>query len=125
MSYHQDWLMRQIEVITTMLAFLLTGKRGKTVSVQEELLTTASGSDLSAQLQVLTAQRKICEAENLLYEAMEEPDDSVLEAAVQFYSRLNTLSDQELEDCSFSREEILSGLWEVGRTFGINLMDQI
>lgn len=125
MSYHQDWLMRQIEVITTMLAFLLTGKRGKTVSVQEELLTTASGSDLSAQLQVLTAQRKICEAENLLYEAMEEPDDSVLEAAVQFYSRLNTLSDQELEDCSFSREEILSGLREVGRTFGINLMDQI
>ena len=125
MSYHQDWLMRQIEVITTMLAFLLTGKRGKTVSVQEELLPTASGSDLSAQLQVLTAQRKICEAENLLYEAMEEPDDSVLEAAVQFYSRLNTLSDQELEDCSFSREEILSGLWEVGRTFGINLMDQI
>ena len=56
---------------------------------------------------------KICEAENWLYENMNEDDISWLNTAVYFYSEINKLSDEYLAAHNFSREEIGSGLSEV------------
>lgn len=119
MAYHQDWLMRQIEAISAMLGYILTGKAASTVTVDEEQLTHSGDNDLYLQLQALVRQGQICKAEDLLYEAMDTPDNAVLDAATRFYDDLNRLSDETLRDANFSREEIYEGLQEVCRVFGI------
>jgi hypothetical protein len=119
MSYHQDWLMRQIEAISAMLGYILTGKKASTISIEEEQLTHSGTNELYLQLQALVRLGKICEAENLLFEAMEAPDSTVLDAATRFYDDLSRLSDEDLRNANFSRGEIYDGLQEVCHVFGI------
>lgn len=118
MSYHQDWLMRQIEAITAMLGYLLSGK-ANTVTIDEAEHTNGKENELYLLLQTLTRQGKICEAENVLFEALEQPSQLVLDAATRFYADLNGFSDQTLIGCNFTREEIMEGLQEVCRVFDI------
>ena len=119
MSYHQDWLMRQIEAITAMLAYILSGRRVSPVTVEAQDETHSGENELYLRLQALVRQEKICEAENLLYEAMEEPSRQVLDAATRFYADLNQFSDETPEKCNFSRAEIMDGLADVCKTFCI------
>ena len=119
MAYHQDWLMRQIEAISVMLAYLLSGNAPAIVTLEEQEETAGKIDPLLSRLQALVADKQVCEAENLLYETLEHPSRAVLDAANWFYAHLNTWSDQELSACNFSREEIMSGLQEVCSCFGI------
>lgn len=119
MSYHQDWLMRQIEAITAMLGYILSGRSVSTVTVEALDETQSGENELYLQLQALVRKEKICEAENLLYEAMEDPSRQVLDAAARFYADLNQFSDETLEKCNFSRLEIMDGLTEVCKIFCI------
>ena len=119
MSYYQDWIMRQIEIFCTTLGHILFGHNPNTVQLEQSPQGQPSMNLLYLQLRTLMDEGKICEAENLLYDAMEEPDQSVLEAALGFYEDLNRLSDPQLENANFSRDEILSGLQEVCTVFGI------
>jgi len=119
MAYHQDWLMRQIEAISVMLAYLLSQKAPAIVTLEEKEETAGGVDPLLLRLQALVAGKQVCQAENLLYEALERPNRAVLDAANWFYTHLNTWSDAELSACDFSREEIMSGLQEVCRCFGI------
>lgn len=119
MSYHQDWLMRQIEAISTMLGYILFGRASTKVKVEPTPVTHSGGDELYLMLQTLVRQGQICKAEDLLFEAMETPTDAVLDAAKRFYDDLNRLSDRTLRDAHFSREEIYEGLQEVCRVFGI------
>ena len=121
MSYYQDWIMRQIEIICTTLGHILFGHNPNTVQLEQLPQGQPSMNLLYLQLRTLMDEGKICEAENLLYDAMEEPDQSVLEAALGFYEDLNRLSDPQLENANFSRDEILSGLQEVCTVFGIQI----
>lgn len=121
MSYHQDWLMRQIEAISATLAYILTGKKPKQVTVEENQKTLSDTNQLYRQLLALVAEGKICEAENLLFAAMEEANPEVPDAAVGFYTDINRLSDEELEARNFSREEIKEGLQAVCRHYGLDV----
>lgn len=119
MSYHQDWLMQQIEAITATLKYVISGKKEHIVAEDIQAPTPMGDDGLYLQLQALVRQGNICEAEDLLYELMEEPDSRVLDAARRFYEDLNRLSDETLRQCNFSREEILEGLQNVCGQFGI------
>ena len=119
MSYHYDWLMRQIESLTAMLRYLLSGEKTHIITVDIEAPSTAGENPLYFRLQALVRQEKICEGENLLFEALEEPGQQVLDAALRFYEDLNRLPDETLQRCDFSREEILEGLREVCARLGI------
>ncbi len=121
MSYHQDWLMRQIEAISAMLAYMLTGKKARKEPSEAVIFDTGAGNLLSERLRVLVGEQKICEGEDLLFAAMEEDDPEAAEAAVQFYSDINKLSDSELAAANFSREEIKEGLEAVCRYYGLNI----
>lgn len=121
MSYHQDWLMRQVEAISTMLGYILFGKASTKVTVEPTAVTHSGGDELYLMLQALVRQGQICKAEDLLCEALETPSDEVLRAAKRFYDDLNRLSDQTLREANFSREEIYEGLQEVCRVFEIPL----
>ena len=119
MSYHQDWLMQQIEAITATLKYVLFGKKEHIVTMDIEAPSTTGDDALYLQLQTLVRQGEICQAEDLLFEAMEDPDSQVLDAARRFYDDLNRLSDETLKECNFSRQEILEGLQTVCEQFGI------
>ena len=121
MSYHHDWLMRQIETIAAMLAYMLTGKKPKMVSTEEDQRNSTDSVLLYEKLKELVTQGKFCEGENLLFAAMEEGDPEVPSAAVRFYMDLNQLSDAQLEEGNFSREEILDGLKAVCSHYGLDL----
>ena len=121
MSYYQDWIRLQIEIICTTLGHILFGQNPHTVQLEQLPQGQPSMNLLYLQLRTLVEKDQICEAENLLYEAMEDPDQMVLEAALGFYEDLNRLSDPQLEAANFSRDEILSGLQEVCSIFNIQL----
>lgn len=119
MSYHQDWLMRQIEAISAMLAYMLTGKKRQNETAEQHQQTLSDTNLLYQKLRILASGGNICEAENLLYAAMEEADPEVPDAAVQFYTDINQLSDAQLAEQNFSREEIMDGLKSICNHYGL------
>ena len=119
MSYHQDWLMQQIEAITATLKYVISGKREHIVTEEIKAPTPMGEDGLYLQLQALVRRGDICEAEDLLYEYLEEPDSRTFETARRFYEDLNHLSDEVLKEGNFSREEILEGLQNLCQQFGV------
>lgn len=116
MIYEQDWLMRQIQMIVQFVAKLLFNK--DTISYEVEEHSNFSQADiLYNEIQNLIMERKICEAENLLYDRLDVNDKKYLELAIDFYQTINKFTDEELEDCNFSREEVNYGLVKVLRLY--------
>jgi len=127
MAITQDWLMRQIEIIARTLAKIIFNKETTEYVIIDYRQFTETDI-IHNQLLKLIDEKKINEAENLLFEQieveLEENPDSrkYLEIAVDFYSRLNELSDKTLEDCGFEREEIDDGIREIADMYGINII---
>ncbi|WP_303863601.1 DUF6483 family protein [Alkalibaculum bacchi] len=119
MHYHQDWIMRQIETAVALIIHLITGKKSDSAMIEEFERTTSQWNPLYNKLHELVIQGQICDAEDMLYEAIDHNDKNALKAAIFFYSEINKLSDAELEDNNFPRDEVLSGLQEVCRIYGI------
>lgn len=119
MSYHYDWIMRQIEAIGAMLRYILSGEKTHLVTFDAQDVTSSGGNELYLQLCAMVRQGQICQAEDLLFEALEEPGRQVLDAAMRFYEDLNSFSDDALKAANFSRGEILDGLRHVCEVFGI------
>ena len=119
MYCHEDWLMRQIEAMVSAIISVVFHKTPKSEHIETE--TNISDADDSGRRDTIISflrEGKICEAENWLYENMNEDDISWLNTAVYFYSKLNKLSDEYLAAHDFSREEIESGLSEVCGLYG-------
>lgn len=119
MQFQHDWVMRQIETMLSFMVFLITGKETSLVSVEDFEENISKGNDLHTRLHDLVKQGKICEAENALFDAIDMKDENVLESAILLYSNINKLTDDELEECDFSRAEIRDGLKDVCGKYGI------
>ena len=118
LQFQHDWIMRQIDAVLSFMVFLVTGK--KTLLSLEDFAEKASqGNEFHLQLDELVKQGKICEAENMLFNAIDQEDRSVLESAILFYANVNKLSDDDLEECEFSRDEVREGLRDVCSAYGI------
>ena len=118
--YHTDWLMRQIQMTTQVIARLVFNKDAPAYEIVEaERQTAADG--LYTRLQVLLNSGRINEAENLLFSEIDETDLKYLMLAIDFYAELNKLSEEELERCDFSHEEIAEGLAQMKRMFAVTL----
>ena len=115
----QDYLMRQIEIVARTLAKLIFNKE-----TTEYIVTDIFHSCLLG----LIAERRIDEAENLLFEKIEEEIEEnpggkkYLEIALDFYSRINDLETRVLDGCGFEREEIDEGIRAVADLYGINII---
>jgi len=80
--------------------------------------TTQSDADLLyVLLRDLAEQQKINEAENLLFDMLDRDNHDHFILATDFYRHLGSLSDKELEEADFSREEIVKGLNEIRSIF--------
>lgn len=115
-----DYMMRQTDTLATTIARLVLRK------TKTEYTPTAQAADAQAdglwfRLNQLVQAGALNEAEDLLYEETDEEDLRYLEIAVDFYVRLNHLTDKELEAGGFSREEIGEGLRELAGRYGVEL----
>lgn len=111
--------MREIETFVAYIFFVITGERKSHYTIKAFEQTTSQGNDFYKQLNKLVEQGHICEAENIIFEFIDKKYRNVLEAAVLFYSDINQLTNEELENCNFSREEIMEGLCNVCDAYGI------
>ncbi|MCH5317929.1 MAG: hypothetical protein J1E05_08130 [Eubacterium sp.] len=106
MFFHEDWLMRQIEMLVAAILNAILSKRSRTNTVTEE-----ENTKLSAIGELLD-KNEICEAENLIFALADEKENDIelLNDAVKFYQTLNGKSEEFLNAHDFSHEEIKEGL---------------
>ncbi len=118
MEFTQDWIMRQIQMIAQMLAKILFGKETTDYIVEDE--ENLNGTDLLYKaISEKLASGDIGGAEDILFEALENGGRENLEVAVDFYSKLNKMTDAQLEAADFSREEVEDGLRNAVALFGL------
>lgn len=131
MAIHQDYLMRQIEIIALTLAKLIFNKDTPEYVILNEDGFSETDLILKELIELINAKR-INEAENLLFEHInaeisqnkanpEMPEEKkYLEIAIDFYSRLNNLSGKFLEECKFERSEIDDGIREIAEIYNFD-----
>lgn len=117
--YNDDWLLREIEKMTLVIGKLTFGKGDSTVEIFDEKNKLSDGGFLYHRLKKLVLEKKINEAENLLFEEIEKnPCTEYLKTAVLFYGDLQAFSDAALADSNFSRQEIAEGLAQIQKLCG-------
>ena len=114
--FKDDWIMRQVQDMVRFVTTMM-GKKGMSAVELAELEKTSSG--FKSRLTELTEAGKIKEAERLLTESLDPSKEGVLRLAVDFYDKLNRLSDAELAAGGFSRDEIKKGLANAAGVYGI------
>lgn len=120
MFVQQDWLMRQIEMMVSMVLRLLDMETSQDAALPEELRQSGSGG-LEQELNSLLQRGRLGKAEDLLFEHLSPGDKEALVLALDFYRQANALSDQELEAQDFTREELLEGLEQAVKRCGLEL----
>lgn len=118
--YHHDWLMRQINTMIQLLGSILFKKDNVEFTMQDE----SNSSEIHLLYETLIDlinEGKINEAEDLLFEKIDVNDLIYMKLAMDFYDRLNRLSEDELENADFSRDEIRSGLEDVMNLYSIRI----
>ena len=104
MLEEKDYLMRIIhEMIRTMVKLLLNIDMDDS---KQEVFTDGVMADEYGRLLSMIADGRINEAENRLYEFLDEDNMDHLELALRFYDKLNELDDETLERAGFSRDEM-------------------
>lgn len=116
--FQQDYILRQIEMLTRELARIFFRKE-KVDYVFPEREAGYSDDDIwYAQILRLLAAEKINAAEDALFDGF-DASAVRLRAALDFYSRLSLLSDEALARAHFSREEIAQGLRDIAARCGV------
>lgn len=118
MIYQKDYILREIESLIHVITDVFLGEETK------EYLPTGKQEDkevdkLHLEIQKLQKAGKINEAENLLFDKISISHRGYLKIAINFYQQINQLSDEELANQNFSREEIEQGIKEIMNIFGI------
>jgi hypothetical protein len=123
----EDYLMRQIEILARALAKMIFNKNGTEYIITTEQDIGETDMVFNGLLRLID-EGKIDEAENMLFEKIEEELEEnpggrmYLEVAIDFYSRLNNLGNKTLDECGFERGEIDDGLREAAEMYGVNLL---
>lgn len=124
MFYEQDWVMKQIRLLVRFVARAVFKK--DTAEYKELIEESLAGTDiLHRELMIFLEEGRICEAENHLFENIDKTEKSHLALALDFYERLNLLSDEELEKADFSREEVKEGLNNALGLFGLDFAKEM
>ena len=113
MEFEQDYVMRLIKQVIHVLIGMLLNKK---TTLEHEMLVNLqqnSGDDYLQRLTILADQGKICEAENMLLDALEGGTHETCLAALLFYEHINEFDDDFLEEHNFSRNEIRQGVIDI------------
>jgi len=110
--------MRQIKAIADTIAALIFRKAEISYEIQDEANHTETDI-LFLRLNKMIDDGNINGAEDMLFDELNPNDTNYLLLAVDFYQRLNSKSDDELENCGFSRDEVEDGFSEIIDRYGI------
>ncbi|MDL2253633.1 DUF6483 family protein [Ruminococcaceae bacterium OttesenSCG-928-I18] len=114
-----DWLMRQIEDMTRLVASIVFHKKFEPYAILEEDGQVNEENLLYGRLRARVRQGDIPGAEVLLIETLEkDPREEYLPVALAFYEGLAQMDDARLHSCRYSREEILKGLVALEERYG-------
>jgi len=113
-----DYIMRQIQIASLCIAKHLNLEQ--VVHEVTDPYRDEAANQLYKRLMDLLADGKINEAENLLFEAVENNenvDDNYSQLAFDFYLKMDQYNDDYLKLCNFSREEVHDGWAEITELF--------
>ena len=123
MGFQDDWVMRQIEMMARFVANVVFGK--KEGEVQYEIVGDISDSNtlthedmVHLELMKMIREGDIGTAKDVLFENMIY-SDKYIELATDFYQKLNSLTDEQLEAGNFSRDEVYNGYIEIMSLLGV------
>jgi len=117
---HHDYFMRQIQILTNIVAHHL-GKEQIVHEITDPYLF-AQSNELYKILMGLLADGKINEAENLLFDVIEQggiDKEDAFNLAFDFYLKVNAYHDDYLKLCNFSRAEADAGWADITRLLEI------
>lgn len=116
--YEQDYIMRLIQEMVRVILKLLFNI--DTESPSAELIEDAEEKQTLESLLDMVDEGRINEAENSLYDSIEDMNKSDMEMALLFYSYLNDKSDEFLEEHDFNRDEVKQGLECIMSRYGVS-----
>ena len=119
MGYQDDYVMRTISDLVRAIARLALWKNEINYALPDTEDKYSDTDRIYRKLRDLVDAGEINEAENQLYENLDENDTEHLEMALTFYMYLNQLDDDTLFMANYSREEIVEGINSVSASFGI------
>lgn len=138
--FEQDYIMRFIhEMVRALLSFLF---RIEEDAEERQILSETDFEDYEEVLRLSDAGR-INEAENLLYEKLEDKDNAQanvqvlpgqeephsgqenMKMALLFYEHINGYSDDFLEESHYTREEIKEGIGQILKRYGYEGMTSL
>ena len=116
----EDYIMRIIhEAVRTLLKLLFGIEEEKE---EEIVLSDAVTAEKYKRLCQLARQGQINQAENQLWEQLDGADQEDFKMAILFYEYLNQMTDEQLEQGDYSREEISQGLLAAAKPYGYDGM---
>ena len=118
--FEEDYIMSQIREMVRMLLKLLFQMDMEEDS--EELLRGTKENEVLRELLEMVDDGRINEAENRVYELCEDGEMANLKVMLLFYDYLNGKSDEYLEECEFSREELKEDMRDLLAGFGLSDM---
>lgn len=124
---HEDYLVRQIQMMVVFVAKMIFKKDTINYTVIEDQNgNITQDGELYLDLMRRIKRGEINEAENILFEAVKKnPNNALLEIALDFYSTLGEMSDEFLIENNFSREEVCQGLCDILKIYNIDLLQVI
>lgn len=116
--FEEDYIIKSIKAIIQTLARIFFKKD----MIEYELKEEKQDVDfLHLKLLGLLNDGDINTAENILFSSLDIRNSDYLKVGIDFYSRINELSNEELREWNFSRDEVKDGLIDLSKKFGVNM----
>lgn len=115
--FNKDYFMRQVEMMTEAIGCTIFNRETASHYDIGDEIKQLETDLLYRQLHDLLSNNKFNDAENLLFDMIDSTNSSHLFIAIDFYEKLSRMSDAELEEHDFSKEEILNGLNGINALF--------
>lgn len=115
-----DWLLKQINVVSEFLQKLFTDMETSR-KLNENEQYQKNSFEFERLLENLIEEDRINDAENILFEKLETNNLMYATIATRFYDKLKGLSDEKLQKSNYSRDEILQGLNDMCDMFGLEI----
>lgn len=116
MALKKDYILRMIEELINILIKTLKDEN----KYKEEEINSfdANDDELYLYLKELVDNKKINDAENYLFDKLDENNKKDFLSGMAFYKYLNEKDNEFLEDCDYSREEVLEGMADLSKKYG-------
>jgi len=109
--FKNDFIERQMQIMSLCLGKTFLNKEQIVYEITDPYRNVAS-NELYKRLMEMLMDGKINEAENLLFEAVEQEkvdQEDAIHVAFDFYLKVNQYNDDYLELCNYSRAEADAG----------------